>query len=964
MDATDHTATCLGCGCTCTDIAVTAVGDRFVQVGTDCALGVAWIGDGLAPARVLSGGAAVSLDDALDAAAATCATATRRLLVYIADDVSAPAQRAAVALADRLQASVDGPTSDTVAAGLLAAQRRGRASATLGELKHRADVVVFWGVDPTKRYPRFIERFVCGPPAFAKQRKTIAIDVGEAMGPNGCVERLAVPLDREVDALTVARAVVRGRHMPTHCEGLSNVTELTRRLLAEAKYVAIVFDAEPDATPRDPDLPEALIAFTQALNTRLRAALFGLRAGGNRNGFESLLTWQTGYPFSVSFASGAPCYEADETMSERLARGRYDAVLVVGSTESLPPSIVGDLRKRPTVIIGPRERSGVCRRSLDRHRRSGHSRRRPRSADGRRSLRSSRRAVTSTSDGGPAAGSGEAHHHIHERPMTHERLRLVGGIVHDPANGIDGKVRDVCMEDGVIIADLPPGVPALDVSGMIVMPGGVDIHCHIASAGVNHARRLLADERRDDPVAAPALISGVRRSGTGGIVPSTFTTGYRYAALGYTTAFDAAVAPLTAKVCHASLDDTPIIDAGFFALMGNDEFLLQQIDAGERSLARDYIAWLLGAAGGYAVKVVNPGGIDAWKTGGRNLETIDGAVRGERVTPRTILETITTLANELRLPHPVHIHCNNLGVPGNVATTLDSMRAVSGRRAHFTHLQFHSYGGERGTSWTSAAAVIADYVNSHPEVSCDVGQVMFGPALTLSADSPLEYALHQTTGQKWVNVDIELETGCGIVPYTYEEKSAAAALQWVVGLELFLLSNDPWRMVLSTDHPNGGSFLAYPQLIELLMSRDARRECLSRLNPRFLAGTAIADDLSREYTLNEIAIITRAGPARILGLAQKGHLGVGADADVTVYQRSDSISEMFAMPRFVFKSGVKVVEEAQLRRAPSGRRLHIRPSYDESLTPAIRRYFDDYATMRFEDYPVKQLDDPPQNEVR
>jgi len=548
--------------------------------------------------------------------------------------------------------------------------------------------------------------------------------------------------------------------------------------------------------------------------------------------------------------------------------------------------------------------------------------------------------------------------------MSHERLRLAGGHVHDPANGVDGDVRDICIEDGVIVADLPADAPTLDLTGMIVMPGGVDIHCHIASAGVNHARRLLADERCDDPAEAPKLLEGTARSGTGGIVPSTFTTGYRYAALGYTTAFDAAVAPLTAKVCHASLDDTPIIDAGFFALMGNDEFLLQQIDAGERSFARDYIAWLLGAAGGYAVKIVNPGGIDAWKSGGRNLETIDASARGARVTPRTILETITTLANELGLPHPVHIHCNNLGVPGNVATTLESMRAVSGRRAHFTHLQFHSYGGERGSSWTSAAADVADYVNSHPEVTADVGQVMFGPALTLSADSPLEYALQQTTGQKWVNLDIELETGCGIVPYRYEEKVAAASLQWVVGLELFLLSNDPWRMVLSTDHPNGGSFLAYPQLIELLMRRDARRECLSRLNTRFLANTALADDLSREYTLNEIAIITRAGPARILGLRQKGHLGVGADADVTVYQRSDNIAEMFAMPRYVFKGGVRVVEEAQLRRAPPGHRLHVRPTYDTALTPLLRKYFDDYATMRFEDYAVKQLKDPAQNEAR
>src|SRR5690606_1050029 len=107
--------------------------------------------------------------------------------------------------------------------------------------------------------------------------------------------------------------------------------------------------------------------------------------------------------------------------------------------------------------------------------------------------------------------------------------------------------------------------------------------------------------------------------------------------------------------------------------------------------------------------------------------------------------------------------------------------------------------------------------------------------------------------------------------------TAAAALQWFVGLELFLLSDDPWRMVLSTDHPNGGSFLAYPQLIELLMCHDIREEQFKRVNPKYLAGSALADGLSREYTLNEIAIITRAGPARILGLNRKGHLGPGAD---------------------------------------------------------------------------------------
>lgn len=538
------------------------------------------------------------------------------------------------------------------------------------------------------------------------------------------------------------------------------------------------------------------------------------------------------------------------------------------------------------------------------------------------------------------------------------QLRIAGGTVYDPINGIDGEVRDICVEDGRIVADVPAGAPRLDAAGMVVMPGGVDMHSHVAGSSVNLARRLLPEER--EPVAAPVLVDGtLARSGSGGTLPSTFTTGYRYAGLGYTTVFDAAVAPLTARLSHAELDDTPIVDAGLFVLMGNDDYLLRLIDRGERTQARDYVAWLLGAAGGYAPKIVNPGGIERWKRGARDRTGLDTPVGSSRVTPRAILETIVGAGNTLGLPHAAHIHCNDLGAAGNVTTTLDSFRAVAGRRAHFTHLQFHAYEAAPDGSRRSGARQIAEYVNAHPEVSGDVGQVMFGAATTLTADSPVEYLLYKSSGRKWVNVDIELETGCGIVPLEFKEKSAVSALQWVVGLELFLLSSDPWRMVLSTDHPNGGSFLAYPELIRLLMDRTYRDDRLKAVNPKLLGGSALADGLGREYTLNEIAIVTRAGPARLLGLEHKGHLGVGADADVTVYQRDADVSRMFATPRYVVKGGVLAVEEGQLRRAPAGHRLHVRPASDPAVERDLAAYFERYSTVSFANYPVGPLADAP-----
>jgi len=236
-------------------------------------------------------------------------------------------------------------------------------------------------------------------------------------------------------------------------------------------------------------------------------------------------------------------------------------------------------------------------------------------------------------------------------------IRIIGGEVYDPVNRIDGQLLDIFIDDGRIVTEAGADATTIDARGLGVMPGGVDIHSHVASGSVNLARRLQPDERAGDPSPAPALVDGSQpRSGTGGTVPSTFTTGYRYAGLGYTTVFDAAVAPLHARTSHAEFNDTPIVDGGFFVLIGNDEYLLRLLDAGEREHAREYAAWLLGATHGYALKVVNPGGVDAWKRGAREWIELDAPLGSSRVTPRSILETIVSSGNSLGLPHAAHIH--------------------------------------------------------------------------------------------------------------------------------------------------------------------------------------------------------------------------------------------------------------------------------------------------------------------
>jgi formylmethanofuran dehydrogenase subunit A len=246
---------------------------------------------------------------------------------------------------------------------------------------------------------------------------------------------------------------------------------------------------------------------------------------------------------------------------------------------------------------------------------------------------------------------------------------------------------------------------------------------------------------------------------------------------------------------------------------------------------------------------------------------------------------------------------------------------------------------------------LADYVNAHPELTVDVGQVLFGETTSMTGDGPLGHYLHKVTGRKWFSGDVELEGGCGIVPIRYRDSSFVHALQWAIGLEWYLLVNDPWRIGMSTDHPNGGSFLAYPEIIALLMDRNRREEMLGRL-PERLRGASVLADLQREYSLEEIAIITRAAPARMLGLEHKGHLGAGADADVTVYSRQDDLESMFRMPRYVFSGGELVIEDGEIRSVPMGQTLMVRAPENEDAVPVIRDWFERCSTLQFRNFPV------------
>ena len=544
-------------------------------------------------------------------------------------------------------------------------------------------------------------------------------------------------------------------------------------------------------------------------------------------------------------------------------------------------------------------------------------------------------------------------------------LLVKNGFVFDPLNGINGEKMDIAIKDRRIVESVnEKNAKVIDASGLTVFPGGVDIHTHIAGAEVNTGRLIRPEDHVKDVVRK----TSVTRSGVGYSVPSTFTTGYRYSRMGYTTIMNPSMPPLEAKHTHEELNDTPMLDKASYPLLGDWWFVLEYLSKGDLKECAKYVAWMMGTSKGYAIKIVNPGGLESWGFG-RNVHSIDDEVPNFCITPREIMRGLVKVNKMLNMPHTIHLHTNNLGLPGNCTTTLDTMRCLEDLQtdgkpvAHITHLQFSSYAGDDWGTMRSGAEEIAKYINSHSHITFDMGQVIFTDTTTMTADGPFEYTLYQLSGHKWVNSDIETETSGGIIPFHYKRKNPVNATQWSVGLELALLTTDPWKVFMTTDHPNGGPFTAYPKILAWLISKKARAATLKKIHKK-AQRKSLLPSIDRELSLYEIAIVTRAGQVKALGLKDKGHLGIGADADVAIFkinpekidiaQDYKKVRRAFGDTAYTIKGGDIVAKDGEILQPVDGKTiwLDVQTSEQVKVDDEMKRRFKEYWTVEYENYPV------------
>ena len=527
---------------------------------------------------------------------------------------------------------------------------------------------------------------------------------------------------------------------------------------------------------------------------------------------------------------------------------------------------------------------------------------------------------------------------------------LKNGRLYDPAQQKNGVLEDIYIAQGRIVAkpsDPSKVTKTFDLSGKIVMAGAIDMHSHIGGGKINIARMMLPEFQESKQYSEPeAHICTPNCSHHA--TPNTTDTGFRYIEMGYTAAFEPALMPINARQAHLEMADTPMIDKGGYAMLGNDDYFLRMLASKkDQKSINDYVAWILHSTQSIGIKVVNPGGINAFKFNQRKLD-LDENNRHYQISPREILKSLSRAVHELGIAKPLHVHCNNLGAAGNFETTLNTMSASDGLPMHLTHIQFHSYGTEGDKKFSSAAAQISEALNKNKHITADVGQILFGQTVTASGDSMMQQlnAKHANP-KKSVLMDIECDAGCGVLPFKYRDQNYVNALQWAIGLELFLSVEDPWRIFLTTDHPNGAPFTSYPHLIRLLMDKSFRNEAFAKLNLDAQAMSNLTS-LNREYSLYEIAIMTRAGAAKLIGLNDRGHLGVGAGADITVYTDQADREAMFAKPDYVFKDGELVVKDGKVVKVVWGTTHTTKPAFDIRVEKDLKDYFNRYHTMQLD----------------
>ncbi|MGH8512371.1 MAG: formylmethanofuran dehydrogenase subunit B [Gammaproteobacteria bacterium] len=359
-------ATCTFCGCVCDDMDLTVDVDakRITKAKNACTLGRAWFAEHTIEDRpfALIDGKAATTEEAIEAAAQIL-VAARLPIIYGLSDTTCEAQRQAVAICDLMHGNIDTTTSVCHGPSGIAFQGVGESTATLGEIKNRADLVIYWGGNPAESHPRHFTRYAVTPkgryiPNGRKDRYVVLVDVRRT--PSAPVADLFIQIKpgHDFELLWALRAFVKGRKVdPNLAErtgvSLATMEDLTQRMKS-CRYGVLFFGMGLTMTRGRHFNSGALLALATDLNEFTHFVAKPVRGHGNVTGADNVVSWQTGYPFGVNFSRGYPRFNPGEyTTVDLLARGDADAAMIIASdpASNFPRPAIEHMKRIPVIAL-------------------------------------------------------------------------------------------------------------------------------------------------------------------------------------------------------------------------------------------------------------------------------------------------------------------------------------------------------------------------------------------------------------------------------------------------------------------------------------------------------------------------------------------------------------------------------------------------------------------------------------
>jgi formylmethanofuran dehydrogenase subunit B len=360
---------CGFCGCVCDDIDVTVEDDQITQTKNACVLGKAWFQGHTQPQEISAariGGAPASLEQALDEAAHILAE-SRYPMIYGLSSTSCEAQRQAIAIAEWIGGTIDCCTSVCHGPSGMALQGVGEPSCTLGEVKNRADLIIYWGSNPAESHPRHMARYAVTAkgkftPNGRKDRTVVLADVRKTPSARAADIFLRVMPGKDFEVLWALRGLVMGKKIDASALSgtgltLEQLTDLAERMKNSRFGVFFVGQGLTQSRGKHMNLAAAFL-LVRDMNHFTKFALIPMRGHGNVTGVDSVMAWQTGYPFGVNFSLGYPRFNPGEfTMVDVLSRGEADAAMIVASDPmaNLPDPVRKRLHDIPMIAIDSHE---------------------------------------------------------------------------------------------------------------------------------------------------------------------------------------------------------------------------------------------------------------------------------------------------------------------------------------------------------------------------------------------------------------------------------------------------------------------------------------------------------------------------------------------------------------------------------------------------------------------------------